>query len=56
MNCENCKWLCFFDNYFCGNSKVKTNETAFIENIKIESCEEFKRRENDFILNKEIDF
>lgn len=56
MNCKNCKWLCHYDGYFCGNGNAKTDETAFIENIKKDVCAEFEQRVGKFWISKDGKF
>lgn len=48
MNCKNCKWLCFFDGYFCGNGNEGSHEEAFIQDIEKRQCSNFEKREGKF--------
>lgn len=56
MNCKSCKWLCYFDGYFCGNNNAKHQKTAFIENIENEVCPEHEQREGKFWISEDGEF
>ncbi len=48
INCKNCRWLRYYDGYFCGNGDAKTDEAAFIDDIEKENCSKFKQRDGKF--------
>lgn len=53
MNCKNCKWLRYYDGYFCGNECAKI---GFIGDIEKDFCSEFEQRKGKFWINDDGDF